>query len=76
MRLHSLLFLSLCSIALALLLPAAAPSQDQDPPDKSAKAAAVERDRIALQGAWELVAVEEMARNGPPASTRTAATCS
>ncbi len=65
MRLHSLLFLSLCSIALALLLPAAAPSQDQDPPDKSAKAAAVERDRIALQGAWELVAVEEMGKERP-----------
>jgi uncharacterized protein (TIGR03067 family) len=56
MRLPALILVAACCASFVALLPGSGTGQE-DP--KKAKAEAVERDRIALQGGWKLVAVEE-----------------
>lgn len=58
MRMNTMLWISCCLLAFACLTgPVAGQQKPED-----AKAEAVERDRIALQGGWKLVSVEEMGK--------------
>ena len=52
-------------LGLATLPGFAQDKEKEDDPAKEAKTEAVERDRIALQGGWRLVSVEEMGKERP-----------
>ena len=62
MRLPALIFVAACCALLVALMPGSGTGQDDA---KKAKAQAVERERIALQGGWKLVAVEEKGKPRP-----------
>ena len=62
MRLPSFAFAAACCASFVALLPGSGTGQD---PKKEARAEAVEQERIALQGGWKLVSVEEKGKPRP-----------
>jgi len=63
MRLPALLFVAAVCASSVTVLPGSGNSQDDK--GKSAKAEAIEREKIALQGGWQLVALEEKGKQRP-----------